>query len=523
MTRAQSGVLALDLGTSSVRAVVYDQRGRLVEPAFAEVPYQLDTSTPGQASSDADQLVDLIEGAIDTAVKAARKEGLSIAAVAASCYWHSLMGVDRAGRPTTELLTWADTRSQPAAAALRASSDEHAYHRRTGCFFHASFWPAKLRWLKAARPAAFRETVRWVSLAEYLYGRFFPEAQVSISIASGTGLLDVHRCRWDAQALRLAGISSTALSSIADWDAPATGLRPAYARRWPRLADLPWYLPVGDGALSNVGAGCLKPEWLCAMIGTSSALRVVLETPDVEVPWGAFAYRLDRRRFVLGGALSEGGNVIRWLHKLLGFKKRTEAEAAVRTIPADSHGLTVLPFWAGERSPNWRGDVRGVISGLSLSTRPEEVVRAAMEGISLQIGQVYGAMRETTRRPRRVIATGGQLLHSNTWMQMLADVLDVPVSASAEPEASSRGAALLALYALGRRPTLWRDHPRVGRTFHPRPTAQRAYAAAMKRQAELYQRVFDRLSRAEPQRRGTIKSQKAGSSKPSRQTLTPRN
>jgi len=210
MTRAQIGVLALDLGTSSVRAVVYDRRGRLVEPTFAEVPYQLDTLTPGQASSDADQLVALIEGAIDRAVKAAKKEKLSIAAVAASCYWHSLMGVDRGGRPTTELLTWADTRSESAAVALRASHDERAYHRRTGCYFHASFWPAKLRWLRATRPAAFGKTVRWVSLAEYLYGRFFGTAPVSLSIASGTGLLDVHRCRWDAQALRLAGIRGTA-------------------------------------------------------------------------------------------------------------------------------------------------------------------------------------------------------------------------------------------------------------------------------------------------------------------------
>jgi gluconokinase len=518
MTRAQTGVLALDLGTSSVRAVVYDQRGRLVDATFAEVAYQLDTSTPGQASSDGDQLAGLIEGAIDTAVKAAKKEDLSIATVAASCYWHSLMGIDRTGRPTTELLTWADTRSQPAATGLRASHDERAYHRRTGCYFHASFWPAKLRWLKATRPAVVRKTVRWVSLAEYLYGRFFGTAPVSLSIASGTGLLDVHRCRWDAQALRLAGIGSTALSAIADWDTPSSGLRPAYARRWPRLADKPWYLPLGDGALSNVGAGCLKPEWLCAMVGTSAALRVVLETPDLEVPWGAFAYRLDRRRFVLGGALSEGGNVIRSLHKLLGVKKRAAVEAAVRTIPADSHGLTVLPFWAGERSPNWRGELRGVIEGLSLSTRPEEIVRATMEGISFQVGQVYRALRETTRRPRRVIATGGQLLHSNTWMQMLADVLDVPVSASAEPEASSRGAALLALYALGRRPALWHDQPRMGRTFHPQPAARRAYAAAMARQVELYDRVFP----AEPQRRGTIRSQKAGSSKPSRQTLTPR-
>src|SRR5207245_9726321 len=107
-------------------------------------------------------------------------------------------------------------------------------------------------------------------------------------------------------------------------------------------------------------------------------------------------------------------------------------------------------------------------------------------------------------------ASGGQLLHSNTWMQMLADGLDVPVSASAEPEASSRGAALLALYALGRRPALWRDQPRVGRTFHPQPTARRAYAAAMKRQAELYDRLFP----AQRQRRGPTPAHNAAAPQP---------
>ena len=523
MTRAQTGVLALDLGTSSVRAVVYDQRGRLVQPTFAEAPYQLDTPTPGQASSDADQLVDLIERAIDSAVKAAKKEDLSIAAVAASCYWHSLMGIDRAGRPTTELLTWADTRSQPAAAALRASYDERAYHRRTGCYFHASFWPAKLRWLRATRAPDFNRTARWLSLGEYLYGRFFGEHRVSVSIASGTGLLDVHRCRWDPQALAMARVGERALSPVVEWDVPHAGLQPAFARRWPPLARAPWFLALGDGALSNVGAGCLTPRSLCAMIGTSSALRVVVQAQDLEVPWGAFAYRLDRRRFVLGGALSEGGNVMRWLRQTLEVKKRTAVEAAIRSLPPAGHGLTVLPFWAGERSPNWRSDARGVIAGLALSTAPTEIVQATMEGIALQFGQVYASLLQSMARPRQVIATGGQLLHSPTWMQMLADVLGLPVSASRDPEASSRGAALLALHALGHRADLWRDRPRSGRTFRPRAAARGAYADAQRRQVALYRTLFPDTAGGGTQRRRAIRSQKAGSSKPSRQTLTPRN
>ena len=146
-TKSNEGLLALDLGTSSVRAVVYDTHGQMVAPTLCDLPYKVRTAYPGEVSSDPDELVRLIASSIDTALKAARKERVDIIGAATACYWHSLMGVDRNGRPTTELLTWADTRSASETRNLRTQFDERAYHSRTGCFFHASFWPAKLRWL----------------------------------------------------------------------------------------------------------------------------------------------------------------------------------------------------------------------------------------------------------------------------------------------------------------------------------------------------------------------------------------
>src|SRR5690242_16558468 len=193
------GVLALDIGTSSVRAVVYDTRGRMLDSTLSDLPYKVQTTEAGEVSSDPDDLVKLIAGSIDKALKAARKDNLTILAAGASCYWHSLMGVDKHGRPTTELLTWADTRSAVETRGLRAQFDERAYHARTGCFFHASYWPAKLRWLRSTRPLVVRHTAHWISLAEYLYQRLFGETRVSISIASGTGLLHVTTCQWDRE------------------------------------------------------------------------------------------------------------------------------------------------------------------------------------------------------------------------------------------------------------------------------------------------------------------------------------
>jgi gluconokinase len=507
MPKAKSGegVLALDLGTSSVRAVVYDAHGAMLDTTLTDLPYKVRTTDAGEVSSDPDALVKLITQSIDGALKAARKQKVTILGVGVSCYWHSLMGVDRAGRPTTELFTWADTRSAAETSAMRERFDERAYHARTGCFFHASYWPAKLRWLRATRRAAVRRTAHWISLGEYLYHELHGDLRVSHSIASGTGLLDVNRCRWDGEALRLAGITAEQLSPLADWDQPAHSLRSTFASRWPELRDVPWYLPLGDGGLANIGAGCVSPRWACATIGTSSALRVLFDRPRVTVPWGTFVYRVDRRRYVLGGALSEGGNVVRWFVDGLGLKPKKKFERAAGALPPDSHGLTVLPFWAGERSPNWRGDARAVITGLSLGTQPVQMLRASMEAITYQLVAVAAAMQRVVPRPESVIATGGQLIHSPAWSQMLADALDLRVTTSPQPEASSRGAALLALHALGKLPKLWSTRPAPGRSYRPRAAVHARYELARRRQQELYDLLYPPLG-ASP----TLRAPRAG-------------
>ena len=484
------GVLALDVGTSSVRAAVYDAAGRMLPQTYAAITYQVDTREAGQVSSDPEMLFRLVGRVIDQALAAVARRRVEVLAVAMSCYWHSLLGLDGQGRPSTEVLTWADTRSSAHGNDLRAGADEQAYHRRTGCYFHASFWPAKLRWLRAERPRVVRDTKSWVSFAELCALRWFGERRLSISMASGTGLFDPHTCRWDPTAIGLAEIDAKTLSPVHEWDEAMSGLRPAFARRWPPLARIPWYLALGDGGLSNIGAGCVDDDRACAMVGTSAALRVVRETDELEIPWGTFAYRLDRRRWVVGGALSEGGNALQWIADAFGFKSPAAIEAAIRSLPPDGHGLTVLPFWAGERSPNWRGDTRAAITGISLSTRPAHIARASMEAISYQFGQVFEAMLQTTSRPRLLVASGGRLRHSPVWMQMLADVLGVVVRRSPEAEASARGAALLALAALDLRPGIWWEPPPAGQSFRPRRTAQAAYQRGRERQAELYSLLF---------------------------------
>ena len=188
--------------------------------------------------------------------------------------------------------------------------------------------------------------------------------------------------------------------------------------------------------------------------------------------------------------------MVRWFTDTLGLEPKKKYERAAGALAPDSHGLTVLPFWAGERSPNWRGDARAVIAGLSLGTQPAQLFRAAMEAITYQLVAVAAAMQHVVPRPDSVIATGGQLIHSPAWTQMLADALDVRVTASPEREASSRGAALLALHVLGKLPKLWSSAPARGRSYPPRPAVHARYERARRRQQHLYKVLFPSIGAA---------------------------
>src|SRR5690606_25505388 len=146
----------------------------------------------------------------------ARAERLEIVAVAIAAFWHSLMGLDRSGMPSTPVFGWGDTRASDTAISLRAQVEERAIHERTGCFLHPSYPLVRLVWLRSHDPDAFARTAAWVSFPEYLEERLLGVRRCSISMASGSGLLDVHRCDWDERAAEVAGIDPRQLSPLVD-------------------------------------------------------------------------------------------------------------------------------------------------------------------------------------------------------------------------------------------------------------------------------------------------------------------
>jgi gluconokinase len=226
-------------------------------------------------------------------------------------------------------------------------------------------------------------------------------------------------------------------------------------------------------------------------VGTTSALRAVLNQPAENVPSGLWHYCVDERRSLLGGALSEGGNVFSWMTAILNCRGCARLEKDLGALSPDAHGLTILPFLAGERSPGWVGEARATIHGLSLATNPLHILRAGLEAVAYRVALVYELLRPTLSAEPEIVASGGALLRSPVWMQIMADVLGKPVVLSGVQEASSRGAALLALESLGAAPDLEKVPDFTGAAHHPDTQRHIVYRKAMERQQGLYRRLIN--------------------------------
>lgn len=486
--RGEAGSLALtiDVGSSSLRTNLFTLQGRQVSGCEAQLAYDVRVTPDGGVEIEPEYLLRRIFEAIDRTLALSGEHAGAIKGVGMCSLVSNVLGVDALGHPTTPIYTWADTRCAGEATQLRGIVDERAVHERTGCYIHSSYLPARLLWLRRVLPEAHNRTARWIALGDWLFLRLFGEVGQSLSVASWGGLLDRHTLDWDAAWLEYLGVRREQLPPLVDADTPFVGLREEFSQRWPQLRDVPWFPCVGDGASSNLGSGGWSRDRVAVQVGTSAAMRVIVPGDVPHVPEGLWCYRATRELALLGGALSEGGNLLDWLRRTLNVGEWRALSEEAAALPPDAHGLTVLPFIAGERSPGWDPAARGMIFGLDLATRPVDIIRAAEEAIMYRFGLIYDQLCGMLPPPGIVIASGGALLNVPGWIGMLSDVLGVPVTASGETEASSKGVAMLVLRSLG----LIRDFSEIptslAETYRPNMANHEVYRRAMKRQQVMY-------------------------------------
>lgn len=457
---------------------------------MVKISRSLEATIDGGFEIEAETAFEQAVEAIDELLAKLPSEPIEYAAI--SCFWHSLLGVDASGGPTTKLFAWGETRPARYVDDLKARFDESHFHNITGSPFHSSYWPAKLLWIKDEFEEAFSSTRSWFSFSDFIVLRLFDLVETSVSMASGTGLFDQRANEWCRDLIDGLNLSRDHFPNIAP-DERTYRLNRKYAERWPQLAETNWYPAIGDGAANNIGADCVGNDRAALMIGTSGAMRVLYkgEVPET-IPKGLWCYRADHKLVVIGGAISDGGGLYRWLKDTLRLSDdddETEKKIAERE-PA-GHGLVFLPFLAGERSTGYHEFATGALVGLRTAHNSIDIAQAALESVAYRFASIYERLASVLPI-KRITASGGALRGSPVWTQMIADVLEIELHLPETREASSRGAVLLASQKAGLIGWDEMKHTVSEDVFEPDVAKSKQYSNARRLHEELYEILIER-------------------------------
>jgi gluconokinase len=494
----------IDIGTTAVKALSCHPDGTTCHVSDTEYP--LHSLHPDHAEQDPDVVLDAVAGALRGLSDDARSRGMRVAVVTFSAAMHSLMALDGEGDPLTWALTFADNRARDQADRINAELGGLDIYRRTGTPIHPMSPLTKLLWFREEDPERFAAAVRWMSLKEYVLLRLFGERVVDLSIASATGLLNLERRDWDDEVLAMLGVAREALSPVV----PTTHrLSPDVSALEALGLDATTTVVVGanDGVLANLGAGAITQGVAACSIGTSAAVRVTTSSPSVDPRGRLFCYALTDDHWVVGGAINNGGILLRWVRDEL-FPDVAEAARARQVDPYEAlidladgvgpgaGGLVLLPYLLGERAPHWSGLPRGVLFGLRREHRRGHIVRAVLEGVVFQLYSVARLLADAGIEVDEYRVSGGAVA-SSLWRQILADVFDTAVTTPVRAQGSAFGAVLLGMHAVGELPDLAdaAGHVELAERHEPDPANTRLYHELH----GLFERLYDRV---EPEFKG---------------------
>lgn len=435
-------LLGIDIGTSSVKAVVMDaQSGSVVASAAREYPVH--QPQPGYAEQNPQDWWNAAIWAVRTTVE--NVDPTMIRGIGLSGQMHGVVGVDTSGIPSYPAIIWADTRSKTQVATLMAHTlidrmAQHAPGRPA-----AGFMGPTLMWMAQHARETLNSTHLVMLPKDFVRYRMTGSFATDVSDAAATWLLDVKTGTWSDWLIEQCGIERRYLPNILDSAEVAGTLTQDAAKLMNLPAGIPVVAGCADQPAQALGCGLYKANTALVTIGTGGQVFMPMFTPqiDPELRYYTFNHAV-RGQWYAAAAILAAGLSLRWLRDILGLKDRPDAYAHLSTLasqtPPGAEGLIFLPYLAGERTPHFDPDASGLFLGLRLHHHAGHLARAVMEGVTFALAECLSLMPE---QPEQVIASGGATA-SPTWLQIQADVFNRPIFVAGGEHHACLGGALLA-------------------------------------------------------------------------------
>ncbi|QPQ33769.1 gluconokinase [Lysinibacillus sp. JNUCC-52] len=489
-------MLGVDIGTTTTKAVLFSEHGKVIQQD--SIGYPLNTPDIATAEQNPEEIFQAVLQVIKNIMKHHSDKPLLF--VSFSSAMHSIIAVDENDIPLTPVITWADNRSEAWALKIKDEWNGLEVYKRTGTPIHPMSPLSKITWIVNDHPEIARKTKKYIGIKEYIFKKFFNQYVVDHSLASAMGMMNLHTLDWDEEALKIAGITRAQLSTLVPTTTLFKNCHVDLAKQMGIDPQTPFVIGASDGVLSNLGVNAIRKGEIAVTIGTSGAIRTIIDKPKTDVKGRIFCYALTENHWVIGGPVNNGGMVLRWIRdefassevetaKRLGVDSYEVLTKIAERVRPGADGLLFHPYLSGERAPLWNPNARGSFFGLTLSHKKEHMIRAALEGVIYNLYTVYLALLEYMESPvTRIQATGG-FSRSVIWRQMMADIFESEVTVPESYESSCLGACILGLYALGKIHSFEIAADMVGDTYTHTPIEE-----AAKEYRQLLP-IFIRLSR----------------------------
>ncbi|MFN4145530.1 MAG: gluconokinase [Runella sp.] len=489
-------IITLDIGTSNVKASAFDMEAKLI--ASRRGTYPTFHPQPDQSEQDPEQIFLTVLYALKGLLNESLDKKYRPVALVFGASMHSILPIDRHGIPLRNAIIWADNRGRTEANLLKSSPQGISIYEATGTPLHPMSPLIKLCWFRNHTPDTwFGKVYKFVSLKEYIVYQLTGQWVVDHSMASATGLFNIHRLEWEPEAMAYAGIKSQQLSELIPVDFDQLRLKKEYVRLLRLPSSIKLIIGASDGCLATLGAGVIGEGNATISIGASGAVRVagshVIQDPQQRL----FNYLLQPGYYVSGGPTNNGGVVFDWFAQHLGasglhLDLEQTVEQLLREaerVPAGAGGMLFLPFLLGERAPLWNANVRGAYIGINITHERKHFVRATVEGIVYEIYSIGKLLQQY--RSIEHLYINGSYATLPLFAQILADVFGKAVHINDQHDSASTGGALLALTHLGAFDSLEKavQTIRVVATYQPIHTHHARYAQF----AELFNRISQKL------------------------------
>ena len=429
-------IVGVDIGTEGLRAVIFDEEsGRFKE---LKENYKLYFPAPDQVVQKPEEIFQALKRILRSLSSFDRKIYIGFSSV-----FHSILALNNRLDPITDSIIWADRRAIEEKEFLEREYGNRFFYEKTGCPLHAMYWPAKSLWIKKR----YSDIRKFVSIKSYLIYKMSGRLIEELSLASGTGLFNIHHQHWDEEILRILEIDESLLPELVS---PYEIIKAKTEFAKELGFDDIYIIPgAGDGVLANFGVGAIDSKTAVITVGTSGAVRLFFKKPVLDDKGiSTWCYLFDEENYVLGSAINNGGIVLMWLRKMMKFESYEEIIDSAMKSPIGAKGVVFLPYLNGERCPNWVEKYKGVIVGLTSLHSREDVARSAIEGIGFRVKDMLESVKRVGKTsPNEIIATGG-FTNSKEWVQIISNILGEKIEVTNTTNQSAIGAYLIALKAL---------------------------------------------------------------------------